>query len=56
MILVHFIEDGTKLKKPSKITPPLKRKGLKDGFKEDGIEKKTQLVLNVAKSFVKILN
>ena len=56
MILVHFIEDGTKLKTPSKITPPLKRKGLKDGFKEDGIEKKTQLVLNVAKSLVKTLN
>ena len=54
--MVHFIEDGAKLKTLSKITPPLKRKGLKVGFKEGGIEKKTQLVLNVAKSLVKTLN
>ena len=56
MILVYFIEDGTKLKTPSEITPLLKRKGPKDGFKEGGIEKKTQLVLNVAKVLVKALN
>jgi hypothetical protein len=53
---VHSFEDGTKLKIPSEIAPLLKRKGPKDGFKEGGIEKKTRLVLNVAKSLVKTLN
>jgi hypothetical protein len=56
VILVYLIEDGTKLKTPSEITPLLKRKGPKDGCKEGGIEKKTLLVLNVAKVLVKTLN